>query len=399
MSVFPERLPVPAEVVRIAERLEAAGHEAWCVGGSVRDALLNQPSGDFDIATSARPDEVQGLFRRTVAVGLKYGTIGVLDRDRRLHEVTTFRHDVSTDGRHAVVAYGASLEDDLARRDLTINAIAYHPLRAEWRDPFGGAADLTERRIRAVGEPADRFREDYLRILRALRFAARLEFRIDDTTWEAARAHAGGLAQLSAERVRDEWFKSLRTAASVPRLVGLWWDSGAAAVCLPELRRPDAVGDLAGVVRSRPDERDPVLLTVALCDQAPAVLDRLRASNADVARARAITTLPSEPDGGDPAQVRRWLAGVGPAADDLMTMRALLTGTRPEWAGTVDGIRARGEPLSRRDLAVSGDDLREAGIPPGPRLGEIIDRLLELVLEDPALNVRETLLAEARRLA
>ena len=155
---FPSRLPVPAEIVRIAERLEAAGHEAWCVGGSVRDALLGEPGGDFDIATSARPEEVQRLFRRTGAVGVKYGTVGVLDRDRRLHEVTTFRHDVETDGRHAVVRYGASLEDDLARRDFTINAIAYHPLRSEWRDPFGGAADLASGTVRAVGRATGRVR-------------------------------------------------------------------------------------------------------------------------------------------------------------------------------------------------------------------------------------------------
>jgi len=127
-----------------------------------------------------------------------------------LHEVTTFRRDVETDGRHAVVVYeGVTLEQDLARRDFTINAIAYHPFRHEWRDPFGGATDLEHRIIRAVGDPAARFREDYLRILRALRFAARFEFTIDPATWAAARAAAPGLAQLSAERVRDEWFKGL----------------------------------------------------------------------------------------------------------------------------------------------------------------------------------------------
>ncbi|HEX5964090.1 MAG TPA: CCA tRNA nucleotidyltransferase, partial [Gemmatimonadales bacterium] len=197
-------LKIPEAILDIARKLEAAGFEAWCVGGNLRDALLEHPHSDYDIATSATPDQVQKLFPRTVEVGIKYGTVGVLDRTRALHEVTTFRRDVATDGRHAVVAYGASLEEDLARRDFTINAIAYHPLRGEWRDPFNGAGDLANRVVRAVGDPAQRFREDYLRVLRAIRFAARFGFTIDPPTWEAARAAAPGLRQLSAERVRDE---------------------------------------------------------------------------------------------------------------------------------------------------------------------------------------------------
>lgn len=396
---FPSRLPVPAEIVRIAEQLEAAGHEAWCVGGSVRDALLGEPGGDFDIATSARPEEVQRLFRRTVAVGVKYGTVGVLDRDRRLHEVTTFRHDVETDGRHAVVRYGASLQDDLARRDFTINAIAYHPLRGEWRDPFGGAADLASGTVRAVGRASDRFREDYLRILRALRFAARLGFRIEDETWSAAREHAGGLAQLSPERVRDEWFKSLRTARSLGRLVELWWESGAAAVRLPELATAEAVTAIRGLAATRPGERDPVLLTSLLCRDPHTVLDRLRASNADVERARALTELPQAPADGSPSAVRRWLARVGPAADDLVAAAAVRQGAAPSWGGAVAAVRERGEPLTRRDLAVSGDDLVAAGFEPGPQLGDVLDRLLSLVLDDPGLNQRDVLLARARSLA
>ena len=125
-------------MVGILRRLEDAGHETWCVGGAIRDALLGDPQQDMDLATSARPEEVQRLFRRTIAVGVEHGTVGVFDEHGVLHEVTTFRRDVTTDGRHAEVEFGSSLDDDLARRDLTINAIAYHPLRRTWRDPFGG---------------------------------------------------------------------------------------------------------------------------------------------------------------------------------------------------------------------------------------------------------------------
>ena len=199
-------------MLEIARTLEAAGHEAWCVGGALRDALLRNPHADYDFATSARPEEVQRLFRRTAAVGVKHGTVGVIDRQRVLHEVTTFRRDVATDGRHAVVEYGVSLDEDLGRRDFTINAIAYHPLRHEWRDPFDGAGDLERRLVRAVGDPAARFAEDYLRVLRAIRFAARFGFAVErgdlgrgsggliGTHPALRRAGAGGVVQESAQR-------------------------------------------------------------------------------------------------------------------------------------------------------------------------------------------------------
>ena len=234
---FPETLPIPEDVLEIARTLEGAGYETWCVGGALRDALLEHSHADYDLATAATPSQVQSLFRRTAPVGEKYGTVGVLDRRRVVHEVTTFRRDVATDGRHAVVSFGVSLDDDLARRDFTINALAYHPLRHEWRDPYSGEPDLRRRVVRAVGEPAQRFREDYLRILRAIRFAARFDFAIDPETWSAAVAGADGLPRLSAERVRDEWFKGLASARSVAALVRLWRESGAAARLIPELDR------------------------------------------------------------------------------------------------------------------------------------------------------------------
>jgi tRNA nucleotidyltransferase (CCA-adding enzyme) len=305
---FPARIPIPEEVLEIARRLEEAGHSAWCVGGALRDTLLGDPQSDFDLATSATPDQVQSLFPRTVAVGIKYGTVGVLDRRGALHEVTTFRRDVATDGRHAEVAYGVSLDEDLARRDFTINAIAYHPLRSEWRDPFEGAEDLTRRRIRAVGDAASRFREDYLRILRALRFAARFEFAIDPVTWTAACEAVDGLQGLSAERVRDEWFKGLRSARSLRRLVSLWQEAGASRVWIPELRPLDSP---ASAAPDGPAQREPVVLTVLLCTNAVAVLQRLRASNAEVARAAAMISGPAEPDTTAEVAVRRWLAAVG----------------------------------------------------------------------------------------
>jgi tRNA nucleotidyltransferase (CCA-adding enzyme) len=392
---FPDTLEIPEPILEIARTLEGAGFEAWCVGGTLRDTLLGHPQSDYDIATTAMPEQVQALFPKTIGVGIKYGTVGVLDRKRELHEVTTFRRDVATDGRHAVVAYGVALEDDLARRDFTINAIAYHPLRHEWRDPFGGARDLEHRLVRAVGDPAQRFREDYLRILRALRFAARFDFSIDPRTWEAARAAAPGLARLSAERVRDEWFKSLRTARSLTQLVSLWKEVGAASEWIPEL---DAeLGSSATIPTPSPSERDPVLLTALLCSSPAAVLTRLKASNAEIDRARALEAGPEAPSGNDERSVRRWLARTGESADDLSALWSLRHRGDPPWGEAVRIIRRRGDALTRTDLAVSGSDMESLGAS-GPRIGQMLAGLLDQVLEDPALNTKDRLLDLARKM-
>jgi tRNA nucleotidyltransferase (CCA-adding enzyme) len=376
-------------VVGLLRRLEAAGHETWCVGGAIRDALLGDLQQDMDLATAARPEEVQRLFRRTVAVGVEHGTVGVFDEQGVLHEVTTFRRDVVTDGRHAQVEFGRSLDEDLARRDLTINAIAYHPLRHAWRDPFGGRNDLHDRIVRAVGDPVARFREDRLRILRTIRFAARLDFHIDPATWQAACAQAGDTAHLSAERVRDEWSKSIRTTRSLDRLVGQWLESGVATVWLPEL--------LADTSWHRAGVPDVVLATALVCSACAPVMRRFKASNAEIRRAEAIDRGPARPRSNAPAEVRRWMAAVGDASADLVTLATWRGMDADAWTSEVAGVRARGEATTRSALAVNGDDLRIAGVAAGPEIGLALGRLLEAVLEDPGCNTREQLLALARR--
>ena len=316
---FPARLPIPDAVLRIAKQLEGAGYETWCVGGAIRDNLLKVENHDFDLTTAAPPDEVRRLFKRTVPVGIEHGTVAVLDQQNRQHEVTTFRKDIKTDGRHAVVEFGVSLMDDLARRDFTINAIAYHPIRHEWRDPFHGAEDLEHRLIRSVGDANWRFQEDYLRILRALRFSARFEFRIHPRTLEAAKANVQGLAQLSAERVRDEWFKGIATAKRVSKLLTLWIDVGAARIWLPEIRKTGNGKGETGKVDKLP--RDPVLVTAYLASDPASLLTRLKVSNRDIERGRAIGEWRDKYS--DPRHlpaVRMWLSQVGEYADDLLAL-------------------------------------------------------------------------------
>ena len=383
---FPAKLPIPSEVLKIAKKLEDAGFETWCVGGAIRDNLLGVPNHDFDLTTAAPPAEVQKVFKRTVPVGIEHGTVAVLDAANQAHEVTTFRKDIQTDGRHAVVEFGVSLMDDLARRDFTINAIAYHPIRHEWRDPFQGAQDLAKKLIRSVGDPNWRFQEDYLRILRALRFSARFEFRIHPRTLEAAEANIQGLAQLSAERVRDEWFKGIQTAKKVSKLVTLWRDVGATRIWLPEM---GAGSTEQGAVDKLP--RDPVLITAYLAKDPASLLTRLKCSNKDIERGRAIGKWRDKyPDPKDLAAIRRWLSAVEQYADDLL---ALLPAASSPLLKSVAAIRAKHPPLGFKDLAVKGDDLIAAGVRPGPDVGEALARLLDEVLEDPARNTREYLLS------
>ena len=401
-----ERFPlerIPGAVRDIARRLIEAGHETWYVGGAVRDVLLEQirkrPPPDLadsiiDIATSARPEDVQKLFRRTVPIGIEHGTVAVLDEDNRPHEVTTFRKDVTTDGRHAEVAFGVSLEDDLARRDFTINAVAVHPESGETRDPFGGAKDLEAGVVRAVGDPATRFREDYLRVLRALRFASTLGFQVEPATWAAVKAASKDLANLSRERVRDEWLKTL--GASAPSMaLGMWRDAGVLTEVWPELASLPAKLTLDGI------PRDAVLVTAgalvaagASVPAAQAAAKRMRFSNHDIDRVKGIVQAMAGalPDPTDAALVRRWMARNRAVARDA---GAVAGGTL---LAAVDAALAAKVPLAIGDLAVTGEDLKESGIPAGPKMGEVLRALLDAVLEEPALNTKGALLAKAKGL-
>jgi tRNA nucleotidyltransferase (CCA-adding enzyme) len=429
------RLRPPPAVLEITQNLEKAGFQAWCVGGALRDALLGQSHLDWDLATDATPDQVRTVFgrRRTIPVGIEFGTVGVLDASGILHEVTTFRRDVRTDGRHAEVEFGASLDEDLARRDFTVNALAYSPTREELHDPFGGRRDIEARVIRAVGEPAARMREDRLRALRAIRFAARFGFDIDPKTWDAIRESSPHLTRLSAERVKQEIEKTMDQVSAPSHAMQLWRDSGALPVLLPELAgiSEEALHALDCAARpglSRRPARRLTRLSVLFSDvPAGSVLgavSRLRFSKqetqwitARVERWQSLEPAMSEALAqGQPGSrdVRHWIAAIGrpqlPAFFRLASARWAArrsTQSRGQTAPAAHAVHslyrralraALTEPVDLRDLAVDGDDLRQAGIPPGPELGKILSALLESVIEDPRRNTRDRLLDEARRL-
>ncbi len=432
-----ERLELnpPEPVLEIARTLTRAGFETWCVGGAVRDALLGHRHLDWDLATAATPRQVRKLFRRTVPVGIEFGTVGVLDQHGTMHEVTTFRRDVQTDGRHAVVEFGASLDDDLARRDFTINAIAYAPIRKVIHDPFGGRADLARRLVRAVGDPEARMREDRLRALRALRFAARFDFEIEPATWQAIVHSAPHLGRLSMERVKQELEKTMEQVDRPSRAIELWRSSGALQTLVPALatvsdltlRSLDAIprpreGAGAGERRARTLARLVALFAELEPREAERTARALRFSNADVGWIVAVVSRWRElagemraallaPESPSDRVIRGWIGRTGRtraravlrlAAARFAAERGM--GLPAPSAGRVASVYRRAmriafhDPVEIADLAIGGDDLLEAGIPPGPVIGRLLLRLLDEVVEDPERNTRDWLLRRASEL-
>lgn len=412
------RIQPPPEVVEIAAKLEKAGYETWCVGGGVRDALLGIQNLDWDLATAAPPDRVRALFRRTIPVGVKFGTIVVIDRHNVKHEVTTFRRDVETDGRHAVVEFGVSLDEDLSRRDFTINAIAYSPSRGVVHDPFDGMRDLESGVVRAVGEPRARMREDWLRALRAIRFAARYDFRIEPRTWEAVAESAPYLDRLSAERVKQEVEKTMEQVPCPGRAFAMWRESGALAELVPSLahisRTQLATLDALAMPREAGHTRRRMMRLIALfsaadTDRVAATLRALRFANTDIRwisdtverwcrLEQRMTAGLLRREGASDAELREWaaLAGRTRLAYVLRLAAARWHAIREEGGSAPSPERVASayrravrtafrDPIEIGDLALDGSDLERLGFS-GPAVGRALQLLLGVVVQDPSAN-------------
>jgi tRNA nucleotidyltransferase (CCA-adding enzyme) len=350
-----------------------------------------------------------------------------------VHEVTTFRRDVRTDGRHAEVEFGASLDEDLARRDFTINAIAYSPQSGALHDPFDGRGDLARGIVRAVGQPEARMREDRLRALRALRFAGRFGFEIEPATWQAIADSAPYLTRLSRERVRQELEKVMAQVRQPSRSLLLWRKSGALASLVPGMRErpdvvlhaPDAIGlpdatRHAARASARASDRVAAIFMGLPADVVRRILRDLRFSNRQVdwvgdlagawdALHDDVTAAVAAPTGPDDATIRHWVARTGRTAWrsfhrilDAHWSAERAFGREVPAAARSGAVYRRSlriafrDPIAVGDLAIDGDDLRRLGIPPGPGLGALLARLLEFVLEDPRRNDRVVLLEQAR---
>ena len=400
--------PLDPGAAALLTRLHAAGHAAYAVGGCVRDSLLGQTPHDWDLCTSATPEQVLELFGEVhcIPTGLQHGTVTV-KHGGELYEITTFRTEGAySDGRHPDhVAFVPDVKEDLARRDFTINAMAYNAEEG-LIDPFGGQNDLAVGIVRAVGEPQRRFEEDALRILRLYRFAARFSFAIDPATGQAARALCRHLDCVSEERIAEELSRLL--AAPAP---GAYLEAEVLAVIFPELDAAELPESRRILDALEPGmEHVPVRLAALLCPLgeagARAALKRLKCSNALTG---TVATLVREAAAGMPGAALTLTARRFLSRYDLATitdLTALCSARHPEQAEAFAALQQEAARLVETNaccrinqLAVNGRDLMDAGIRPGPGLRRVLDALLEQVLTGQLPNEKAALLAAAAQVA
>ena len=435
------KIEMPQAVKEIIETLEGAGFEAFAVGGCVRDAVIGRIPADWDITTSAMPEEVKALFTRTIDTGIQHGTVTVMV-DHVGYEVTTYRIDGEyEDARHPKeVSFTSNLVEDLKRRDFTINAMAYND-RAGIVDEFDGIGDLEKGVIRCVGNPLDRFGEDALRMLRAVRFSAQLGFDIDEATKEAIVALAPNLEKISAERIQVELVKLL--TSNHPDYLRVAYETGITAVVLPEFDaimncdqkdalHEESVGEhtLKSLLNV---EADKVLRLTMLfhdfgkpmthsrteegvtrffghpdigADLSREIMRRLKFDNDTTDKVKKLTAVHDLFVRNAPNRVRRCMSKVG--KDLFPYFLKVRRGNILAWKEDAqekalaelkeletiyEGILERGECVCIKELNVDGKDLMVAGVKQGKQIGDILSDLLEVVLEEPEKNTKETLLA------
>ncbi len=405
-----EQIKIEPGAAKLLDKLHAAGYKAYAVGGCVRDSLLGQMPHDWDLCTSALPEQVMELFgeKNCIPTGLQHGTV-TIKQDGNLYETTTFRTEGSySDGRHPdKVAFVPDVREDLARRDFTINAMACNDEEG-LIDPFGGRDDLKRGIVRAVGVPKQRFEEDALRILRLYRFAARFGFEIDPATGEAARELCGHLDCVSMERVEDELSRLL--AAPKP---GSWMEAAVFAVVLPELDplgQPERFEHAKQIIDALPSGMENLTIRLAALlaplgeAGARKALKRLRCSNAKIDETTLLVReMNLTPDGENlRLQAKRLLGKLSP--DMLHRLILLCRAERPEQAGALETLWTEAERLAAEhaccrvaDLVVNGRDLIALGVQPGRGMKWILDALLEAVVTEQLPNKKEPLLDAAKR--
>lgn len=413
------RIEIPPQVEWILNELRGHGYEAFAVGGCVRDTLLLRIPGDWDITTAAKPEEVKKVFGRTIDTGLQHGTVTVM-RDHVGYEITTYRIDGEyEDGRHPKeVAFTADLKEDLQRRDFTINAMAYSH-ETGIVDIFGGMEDLKNRTIRCVGTAVERFTEDALRILRAIRFSAQLDFSIEEETRNALSEIAPNLAHVSKERIQVELTKTLLSGR--PEHVRMTEETGMipyispsfAKAFMPAERKEEEFFRLQRAAQLPKDKaaRWAAFLAEAGEQVLVRILKELKLDNDTISRGRVLVRWYKEPfpelsktEEENPPE-DRWLRRMMSTMDDDLfdLLLCFWEKLRPEEAAAVclfrertELIRKRGDCIRMKQLAVGGNDLLAAGVPKGPELGQVLNRLFYAVLEQPGKNDRERLLSMAK---
>lgn len=402
------RIELPKDVRHIINVLMENGYEAYAVGGCVRDSILGRTPGDWDITTSALPMQVKALFRRTIDTGIQHGTVTVM-LGKNGYEVTTYRIDGKyEDSRHPKsVEFTFNLVEDLKRRDFTINAMAYNDEHGIV-DAFDGMGDLKRRIIRCVGKAHDRFDEDALRILRAVRFSAQLGFDIEDDTAKAARELAPTLVKISRERIHTELNKLL--LSDNPDYFSVVYDLGVMKIIIPELENIDAhkLDKIKHFIKKTSavlPERYAALLSCVDADTAGRILKGLKLDNATILMAAKLVKYYNMNPVVSEAAVRHYINEVGENdALRIVDFNISICGSElikgyTDMKKICVMVKERGDCTELRNLKISGRDLMEAGFPAGKQLGEILQKLLCEVLDNPKFNEYNYLLKRAVELA
>lgn len=440
------QIQLPDKVHKIINTLEAAGYEAYAVGGCVRDSVLGREPDDWDITTSAKPEETKQLFARTIDTGIRHGTVTVM-LDREGFEVTTYRIDGNyEDGRHPKeVTFTASLEEDLKRRDFTINAMAYNESHG-LVDIYGGLADIEAGVIRCVGDAKARFTEDALRMMRAVRFSAQLGYRIDEDTRTAMTELAPNLQKISAERIQTELVKLVTSPH--PDYLRIAYETGITAQILPEFdlcmktmqNNPHHCYDvgehiLHSMLAVEPDKvlrlgmlfhdiGKPQTMTVdeegithnkkhpvVGAEMTRKILRRLKFDNDTIDKVTKLVLYHDQEIAATPAGVRRAVNRIGEDIFPLLfAVRRADVSAQSDYKredklqklsyieGLYEEICSQGDAVSLKDLAITGTDLIAQGRKPGREIGIVLQELLEKVLEDPSLNTPEKLLEISQKI-
>ncbi len=402
------KMELPVAVDNIIRTLNEAGYEAYAVGGCVRDSILGVSPKDWDITTSAKPEETKALFSRTIDTGIQHGTITIMV-DKEGYEVTTYRVDGEyEDGRHPKeVVFTANLEEDLKRRDFTINAMAYHP-KEGLVDIFGGIKDLQEGSIRCVGNAMERFTEDALRILRAVRFSAQLGFDIEPKTKEAMRELAPRLQMISAERICAELWKLLQSPH--PDYLTYAYETGVTKEILPDLLFFKDETRIETLKKLAENDYDLwVRLTILFVnllegtsreksERVEKILRGLKTDLYTIKLVGKLALLEGEELEASPAAVRTFLSKFGQEVMErwLLVKEVQEKRSYDNLRGIMERVLERGECISIKQLAVDGKDLLALGVKQGKNIGEILAYLLGQVIEEPEKNNRETLLEIAK---
>ena len=398
-------ITLPTKVKQIISRLEKADFEAYAVGGCVRDSILLRSPEDWDITTSAKPEEVKKLFSTTIDTGLQHGTVTVVI-EKEGFEVTTFRLDGDyTDGRHPDrVAFTSSLTEDLRRRDFTINAMAYSE-KTGLIDEFDGERDLEDGVIRAVREAKERFSEDALRMLRAIRFAGQLNFKIEEKTFDAIKELSPNISKVSVERIAKELEKLLLSGN--PEYIALVYETGIFSVIAPEVAMLFENGEISDSIKalsraSFPEKKELYQIRLAIlleglgADKAAKLLKRLKLDNDTINTVKKLLQLSLREVENDETKMRWTVKEAGHKMMPLLLEMRRAKGLKDN-TELYRTVLDHGYCTSIAELKVNGKDLMDAGIPKGALIGSTLERLLELVIEKPELNTRESLLLEVRR--